>query len=153
MLTLTFQSAKDHHACSTNYQKFAEFKGGDKEWGMDKPFPLLEVLENNGFDDALWALRCCEPQEEQDKLFRLFDCDCIERVLPLFEKEFPENKRLRYIIEVARRLANGEATQSELNAAWADDWADAWYVARYVAGADEREWQVKHFKEMLSKRI
>ena len=178
MLTLTFQSARDNNACEANYQRFAKFKGGDTRWGMNKPFPVLEVLENNGFDDALWALRCCEPQEERDKLSRLFACDCAERVLPLFEKESPEDKRPRYAIEVSRRFANREATQSELAAArdaaeaagWAAGWDAAWaaaevaarvaaavaarvavWVAAGVAGRDaEREWQTQHLREVLS---
>ncbi len=53
MLTLTFVEAKRQGACVEAYRKFAKFKGGVDSWGADKPFPLLEVLDNNGLDDAL----------------------------------------------------------------------------------------------------
>lgn len=40
-----------------------------------------------------------------DKTARLFAYDCAEHVLPLFEKEYPDDKRPRQAIEVARRYA------------------------------------------------
>ena len=133
MLTLTFKSAKEAGACVEAYKKFAKFKGGVRGWGADKPFPLLEVLDNNGLSDTLWALRCCEPIADRDKIARLFACDCAQRVLPLFEKKYPEDMRPRQTIETARKFANGEATKTELAA----------------AGAAEREWQAEHLREML----
>ena len=128
MLTLTFKAAREAGACRGNYRKFAEFKGGIKNWGANRPFPLTEVLEVNGLNDALWGLRCCEPKVERDKIARLFACDCAERVLPLFEKEEPNDKRPRQTIEVARKYARSEATQEELDTAW-----DAARVAAWTA--------------------
>ena len=180
MLTLTFRAAKMARACLRSYEKFAKFKGGVTKWGTDKPFPLLEVLDNNGLQDALWALNCCRPTEERDRISRLFACDCSERVLPIFEKQYPEDKRPRQAIEVARRFANGKATLKEIEAAslaahaaysaaywaayaaayWAAYAAYAAYaaclaaqaacLAAQAAGSAEREWQEKHFREMIS---
>ena len=73
-----------------------------------------------------------------DRNLRLFACDCAERVLPIFEKYYPDDKRTRQAIETARRYANGEATQKELAAARAAAgaavWAAAWAAAGDAAG-------------------
>jgi len=133
MLTLTFAEARKHGACLDRYKKFAEFKGGVTKWGANKPFPLLEVLDNNGLDDALWALRCCQPEVERDRLARLFACDCAEKVLPIYEKQYPKDIRPRQAIEVARKFANGEATQDALAAARDAAWdAQAQMLRKYL---------------------
>lgn len=47
---------------------------------------------------------------------RLFACDCAERVLPIFERGSCYDMRPRKAIAVARRYANGEASDTELAA-------------------------------------
>jgi hypothetical protein len=49
---------------------------------------------------------------------RLFACDCAERVLYLYEREFPGDDRPRRAIQVARDHACGRATAGELRSAW-----------------------------------
>jgi len=78
---------------------------------------------------------------------RLFACDCAERVLSLFEVEYPDDMRPRQAIEIARRYAIGDATDSELFtasaaasaatpvAAGAAASAGAWAAARATAWA------------------
>jgi hypothetical protein len=89
---------------------------------------------------------------------RLFACDCAERVLPLYEKQYPGDVRPRKATETARRFANGKATKEELaaaeaavgsaveaawaaaEAAWAA-WAAAWAAAEAAVGsAVEAAW-------------
>ncbi len=48
---------------------------------------------------------------------RLFACDCAERVLPVFTRCFPDDRRPRNAIQVARAFAQGRASQAELAAA------------------------------------
>jgi hypothetical protein len=82
-----------------------------------------------------------------DRNLRLFACDCAERVLPLFEKDHPNDNRPRAAIETARRFANGQATWEELDAARAAvaaAWA-AWDAAR----DDERDWQLQRLAAYL----
>jgi len=69
-----------------------------------------------------------------ERVARLFACDCAERVLPLFEAEYPEDDRPRRAIETARRYAVGDATCEELAAAGAAAWAAPWAAARDAAG-------------------
>jgi hypothetical protein len=65
---------------------------------------------------------------------RLFACDCAERVLGIFEREQPDDLRPRQCIEVARRFANGEATERERDAAKDAAWDAAGAAAGAAAG-------------------
>lgn len=107
-----------------------------------------------------------------DRTARLFACDCAERVLHFYEKQYPNDSRVRNAIEVARKVANGDLSRSELaaardaagdaardaagaaawNAAWAAAWAAAW-DARAVAGTAERKWQTARLFEYLDGHI
>jgi hypothetical protein len=52
-----------------------------------------------------------------DKTLRLLACDIAEDVLHFYEERYPKDSRVRDCIEVARRYANGEATEQERDAA------------------------------------
>lgn len=52
-----------------------------------------------------------------ERVARPFACDCAERVLPIYEKDHPDDKRPRHAIEVARLFADGKATQTEIESA------------------------------------
>ena len=52
-----------------------------------------------------------------ERTFRLFACDCVERQIGCWYKVFPCDKRIAQVLEVCRRYARGEATKKELNAA------------------------------------
>ena len=79
----------------------------------------------------------------------LVACDCAELALPIYEKKYPNDKRVRECIEVTRKWANGEATIKEVRQARsaaadaaayaaayaAADAADAAYAAAYAAAA------------------
>ena len=177
MLTTTFRRAREAGACLSSYCMFAKFKGGIAKWGNNTPFPLSEVLEVCGLNDAIWALRIViEPAEKE---IRLFACDCAERVLPIYEKQYPDDQRPRQAIETARRFAIGKATPEELHAAGATAGATAAALAAsaaalaasaagaaacaalaanaagaaacaaLAAGAAEREWQKERFIKLL----
>ena len=70
-----------------------------------------------------------------ERTARLFACDCAERVLPLFERSYPNDSRPREAIETARRFANSQATAEELAAARVAARAVAWAAARAAAWA------------------
>jgi hypothetical protein len=65
-------------------------------------------------------VRRCEAWDA--RAARHFACDCAERVLPVFEEAFPDNKRPRRAIEVARAYADGYATKEELETARSSAW-------------------------------
>lgn len=53
-----------------------------------------------------------------ERTARRFACDCAERVLHIYEKQYPTNLACRKVIEVARLYSNGSATKDEMDAAW-----------------------------------
>jgi len=100
--------------------------------GDNEPITLIEILDSNGLDDALWAL-CAVPEEqtaERDRLTRLFACWCVRQVWHLLTDE-----RSRHAVEVAERYVAGNATDVEMDAAWAAANAAARAAARDAADA------------------
>ena len=143
MIHTTFRKLHEAGACTERYRFLAKALGGIKTYGKDTPITLLQILDINGLDDALWALRACDDAE---KFNRLLACDYAEHVLRIFETRYPDDYRPREAIAVSRRYARGEATDAELSAAWyaADSAAEAagyaaWYAAGYAAGAAARD--------------
>ena len=87
----------------------------------DEPLSLLTILESNGLDDALWALRAVEGYDREIRLYAVW---CARRVEHLLT-----DQRSRDTREVAERFARGRATREELAAAWAAAGAAAAYAA------------------------
>ena len=96
---------------------------------------------------------------------RLFAADCAERVLPIFERERPDDDRPRKAIEAARAFARGEIDADALasaawaawdanaaSAAWDASAASAARAAR-AARAAERDWQVTRLLQYLDGEI
>jgi len=166
MIQTTFQKLHDAGACKERYRFLAKALGGIKAYGRDTPITLLQILNINGLDDALWALRACP---DSDTFARLLACDYAEHVLPIFETRYPDDYRPREAIAVSRRYARGEATDAELSAAWSAAWsaegsaagAAAWSAAEAAAEAAagaaawaaawaaERQWQEARLRELL----
>ena len=76
-----------------------------------------------------------------EKKARLFAAECAEHVLPIFEKEYPQDDRPRKAIEAARDFANGKIDAAARNAAGVAAWA--------AAGAAECKWQLKKLAQYL----
>ena len=150
MPTTSFRLLHDAGACKERYRFLAKALGGIKAYGVNTPITLLQILNINGFDDALWALMACDDAET---FSRLLACDYAEHVLHIFEAKYPDDDKPRKAIEVSRRYARGEATDAELSAAWTAAGADAWIAARAAARADagdaERQWQEARLRELL----
>ena len=105
-LTTTLAKLKEAGACTDGYRKLANSLGGVKAYGVDTPINLMHILGSNGVDDCLWSLRATT--EECESLCRLMAADFAESVLPIFEKERPNDDRPRAAIEAARAFARGE---------------------------------------------
>ena len=142
----TLNKIKEHSPCENGWKKLLNYL--EKTQADDEPLELRTILESNGLDDTIWALRAVEGM---DKEIRLFAADCAELVLPIYEKEYPDDNRPRLAIQALKDYANGLITQEELSAAsaaamdaslaadaaWNAGWA-AMYVgwaARYAARA------------------
>ena len=158
----TFKQLQKHRACKDRYKLLRENLG--RKYKLDTPISLLQILESNGLEDALWALIAVDHSDiERDA--RLYNCDIAEHVLHIYENEHAGDMSLRTCIEVSRRYAHGEATEEELAAARAAASeaaseaarAAAWAVAREAARAaawaaaweaarrKERKWQEEQY--------
>jgi hypothetical protein len=73
------------------------------------------------------------------KTARLFAADCAEHVLPIFEKEYPNDDRPRKAIQATRAFANGKIGAAAGAAARAAAGAAAWAGAWAAAGAAARD--------------
>jgi hypothetical protein len=129
--TVTLNAIRANRLCGDGWTKLLRHLGKTK--ADDEPLPLLTILESNGIDDALWCLRALP--EEYEPACQMLACDFAEAVLPIFERDRPDDDRPRNAIETARRYARGEATREELAAAGATAGAAARAAAWDAAGA------------------
>ena len=117
-------------ACAGRYKFLAKALGGITKYGKDTPITLLQILDINGLDDTLWALRACPGSE---RFSRLLACDYAEHVLHAYETRYPNDDRPQKAIETSRRYAYGKATMKELKAAWKDARSATWESERSTA--------------------
>jgi len=99
---------------------------------------MADIIETNGYEDAKWCLRL----PAFKKIAMTFACDCAERVLHLFEEEYPNDDRPRKAIEAARKGADAAdaADDDDANAAYAADADDD--------EAAEKKWQQRRLLEL-----
>jgi len=74
-----------------------------KKKADDAPLSIRKILELNGLDDAIWALRAVDGHDREKRLFAIW---CARRVLPMLNNARSSIDALR----VAERLAEGEFT-------------------------------------------
>jgi hypothetical protein len=109
---------------------------------VPKRIPLTEFLraEHIPAVDRLWVV--LRREFLGDRLLRLFACDCAERSL-IREREAGRepDERSWNAVAVARRYANGEVTDEELEAAWYAAWSAAWSAAWTAGAASRSAWE------------
>ena len=125
MLFTTLNKIRECGPCTDGWQKLLSHL--NKTSADDEPLPFSVIVESNGLDDALWAMRSAP---EYDREWRLFAVWCARQVQHLMK-----DKRSIDALDVAARFANGEATHEELSAAWDAALAAAWDAARAAARA------------------
>ncbi|MCO1385186.1 hypothetical protein [Burkholderia multivorans] len=148
--TVTLAALRKAGACYDGYNKLVRSLQGQPftdedtdrksyiRFRHDAEIPLLDILKSNGFDDALWSLRCVSGA---DRDIRLFSVWCARQVEHLMQ-----DQRSKDALDVAECFANGDASDEELaaaraaaraaagDAARAAARAAAWYAAWYAAG-------------------
>ena len=102
----------------------------------DEPLALTYILDSNGLNDAIWCLRAL-PDKHRDKIV-LFTADVAERVLPIYEKQHPNDFRPRHAIQAARDFIDEKIDKKTLDAAVSGAWA-AWAAAADVFAAAPRD--------------
>ena len=124
----TLNQIRKHSPCTAGWKKLLSTLGKTKS--DDEEVSIIQVLDSNGLDDALWTLRAVKGR---DKEIRLFAVWCARQVQHLMT-----DKRSINALDVAEKFANGEVIQEELAAAGAAArdaaWAAAGDAARAAAG-------------------
>ena len=124
---VTLKQLRENKACISGYNKVVsglkgvEFNSKIKQYiriKHDAPISLLSILETNGFEDALWCLRCNRNWDRDSRLFAVW---CARQVQHLMTDE-----RSIKALDVSENYANGKASQEELVAARSDACAAAW---------------------------
>lgn len=111
-VTTTLNRIREHSPCAGGWAKLLRHLG--KTQADDEPLPFSVILASNGLDDALW---CCRAEPQHASLWRHFAVDCAETV-----KHRMTDERSLNALVVARRHAEGAATDEELDAARAAAW-------------------------------
>lgn len=118
---VTLKVLRQERACKEGYnrvvcglqgQPFTNKHGDMKsyiQFAYEEPISLSFILENNGLDDALWAMHCIKDAYRDISLFSVW---CARQVQHLMR-----DSRSTNALDVAERFANGKATKEELEAA------------------------------------
>ena len=129
----TLNKIRDKSPCSGGWTKL--LKSLNKTKADDEPVSIIQILDSNGLDDALWCLRAVTGRDREMRHYAVW---CARQV-----EHFMTDQRSKDALNVAERFADGNATQTELaaamaasraarNAAWAAAsaaWAAAWDAA------------------------
>ena len=134
-LTTTLNRIKAHNPCSNGWKKLLKNLG--KTVADDEPLPFSVILDSNGLEDALW---CCRTALEYDRVWRLYTIWCARQIQRLMT-----DQRSLNALDVAERHANGQATDEELSAAWANVVAAVLAVRETARAA-----QAAKFRETVS---
>jgi hypothetical protein len=142
MLTTTLAAIREHEPCADGWAKL--LRTLNKTTADDDVVTFAAILDSNGLDDALWALRTVDGHDREIRLFAVW---CARQVQHLMTD--PRNLAA---LDVAERYAHGTATHAELSAAGAAAWdaarAAAWDAARDAAwGAQAAEFRRRFCQE------
>ncbi len=135
-LTTTFSLLRKASACKPRYE-FLRAALSREEYGDHTPINLLTILETNGLNDALWALRATA--EDCEKVARLMAADFAEAVLPIWQK-YSQDKRPELAIKAARDFANGLISHQQRAAARAAEDAAGEAAREAARAAREAAW-------------
>lgn len=129
MIYTTLNRISSHSPSADFWTKL--LKNLDKTQADDDPLPLLTVLESNGLDDAIWAIRAIDnPQQLAGK----FALQCAKEAQHLMT-----DRRSIAALNALEQCLNGAATIDEIrDAIYAV--RNAVYAVRNVAA------RTKHFK-------
>ena len=168
--TVTLKQLRESGACFDGYNKLVARISGEHlvtanryaTYDQDAPIEIIQILDSNGLDDALWSLLCVSGKEKEIRLFAVW---CARQVQHLMK-----DKRSADALDVAENFANGLASSEELmaardaardaawdaardaarDAAWGAAWDAAWDAARDAAWGAAVANQEKQFRKMLN---
>jgi len=114
MITTTLWHIIENSCLVEERLKRLRRKLGEK-WMIDEPLPFSRIVEINGLDDAVL---CFAAERQYAKEMQLFSVWCAWRV-----QHFMSDPRAIAALNVTKRYANGEVTETELEQAMDAAWA------------------------------
>lgn len=123
MFYTTLNKIREHSPCCRGWEKLLTSLGKTK--ADEEPLSFKSILDSNGLDDAIWALRSIDVPE-----VRLFAVRCVRQIQHLISDERSLNA-----LDVSEAYAVGEATKDEISAAGYAARYAAWDAAGYAAEA------------------
>ena len=127
---VTLKQLRDADACIEGYNKLVCHLSGkpfdaEKEthtrFAHKESISILTILESNGLDDALWALRCLENHGRDLRLFAVW---CARKV-----EHLSHDERVKNCNDLAEKFANKKSTNEDLAASRAAAMAAAMEAA------------------------
>ena len=141
MWMTTLEQIRSHSPCETGWKRLLKHLGKTK--ADDEPLPIIEILDSNGLDDALWCLRAVDGHDQEIRLYAVWCARQVEHLMT--------DPRSLNALDVAERYAHGAATPDELAAAGyaaGAAWAAAWDAAGAAAGAAAGDGQEAKLREV-----
>ena len=77
-----------------------------------------EVVDGDNIVVTTGPVRLVHRLPWDERIARHYACDCVERVLWIYEKSNPGDIRLEKCIDIARKYADGLAPQEEMDTTW-----------------------------------
>ena len=112
-LTTTLTRIRANAPCVRGWQKLNQYLG--KDFDPDTEINLLTILESNGAADMLWALRTT--LQDSKRIATQLAIAFAEEVLPIFEKQYPNDRRPRLAIQAAKDYLEGKIGLEKLKKA------------------------------------
>ena len=136
---VTLKSLREAGACYEGYNRVVrmlqgrEFTVEDLKFDMYIPYAkgfateisLIDICNNNGLDDALWALRCVKGVNRDARMFAVWCARQVEHLM--------EDQRSKDALLTVERYANGQAAEEEMRTAMAAARAAVWGSATAAA--------------------
>lgn len=154
MINVTLNQIRKAGPCPDGWIKALKANGGVNA-DMDKPFPLVSILDSNDLDDILWVISNVTELFDYNEIWRKFACFCAMQNIKKIEKfcsrdnynliiQWIETKD-PYLRESANRAANIAANNAVNRATNLASWyaaksvicATAWSVAESVSSGAE----------------
>ena len=116
----TLNKIRDCVPCSGGWTKL--LKSLNKTKADDEPVSIVQVLDSNGLNDALWCLRAVSGRDREIRHYAVWCARQVEHLMT--------DQRSKNALNVSERFADGLATQEELNAARDAAGEAAWEATR-----------------------
>lgn len=127
MFYTSLNKIREHSPRCEGWRRLLTYLGKTK--ADDEPLSFKSILDSNGLDDAIWALRSIDAPE-----VRLFAVRCVRQIQHLISDERSLNA-----LDVSEMYAVGNATSEEISAARDASWAASWDAALDAALAAARD--------------